>query len=359
MDGPIPDPQSVTAGWLTEQLRSAGHDDAEVRSFTATRIGTGQIGQCIRYELELADPRSNAPRSLIGKFPSDDPQSRATGVALRNYYREVRFYQTLASRLAISTPRCFYADIADEGPEFALLLEDLRPAEQGDQLGGCDAAVARSAVRELVGLQAPTWGDAALREHDWLYSEDLSGGLGIREFYAQTLPGFVDRYGPHLAPDEIAILSRVAESPKCPLFAPPAEPFCLEHVDYRLDNMLIDRRPATPRVTVVDWQSVKVGVPLNDVAYFLGAGLTPELRRQVEEDIVREYHQALTEAGIDACTWEGCWEAYRRSTFAGFGVTVIASMIVQQTPRGDEMFLTMARRHSRHALDLAAAEFLS
>ena len=31
-------------------------------------------------------------------------------------------------------------------------------------------------------------------------------------------------------------------------------------------------------------------------------------------------------------------------------------MIVEQTARGDEMFTAMARRHARHALDLAANE---
>ena len=33
-------------------------------------------------------------------------------------------------------------------------------------------------------------------------------------------------------------------------------------------------------------------------------------------------------------------------------------MIVQQTERGDAMFTVMAQRHSRHALDLGAEEFL-
>jgi len=39
-------------------------------------------------------------------------------------------------------------------------------------------------------------------------------------------------------------------------------------------------------------------------------------------------------------------------------VTVIASMLVQETERGNQMFTVMAQRHSRHALDLGAAEFL-
>ena len=37
-----------------ERLREAGHTNAEVRGFTSQRIGTGQIGMCVRYELDLA-----------------------------------------------------------------------------------------------------------------------------------------------------------------------------------------------------------------------------------------------------------------------------------------------------------------
>jgi hypothetical protein len=33
-------------------------------------------------------------------------------------------------------------------------------------------------------------------------------------------------------------------------------------------------------------------------------------------------------------------------------------MLVERTDRGDRMFLTMADRHARHALDLDAAEVL-
>jgi hypothetical protein len=354
----IPTPQTITAEWLGEQLRRAGHANVEVGGFRSTPIGTGQIGKCIRFDLQLQGEPGKAPTSLIGKFPSDDPASRSTGVALRNYYREVRFYQRLAHELQISTPRCYYAEIDGEGPEFALLLEDLSPAVQGDQLSGCAPAVAAAALRELVGLQAPTWRDERFKSLDWLHDAAAGkAGAGI-ELYRQMLPGFIDRYGSRLDAAQVDIIARVAESPGCPLFAPLGDPFCLEHVDYRLDNMLINEADAEPRVTVVDWQSVKVGKPLNDVAYFIGAGLLPATRRPVEEELVRGYHRQLRAAGIEDFHWADCWEAYRRGSFAGFGVTVIAAMLVQQTPRGDEMFTTMADRHSRHALDLGAREFL-
>ena len=357
----IPTPATVTPAWLTERLRSAGYD-AEVVGFRASRIGTGQIGLCVRYELEFAAGSADdgaAPRTLVGKFPSDDPTSRATGVQLRNYLKEVSFYRDLQGRLDISTPRCFYAEIEGEGPNFALLLEDLAPARQGDQLTGCTADVARAAVLELVGLHAPSWNTPAFRGVEWIGEPDEAGRENMRQLYGSLLPGFLARYGARLAPDQIEIIAAVAEAPAGPLFSGLGDPYALVHVDYRLDNLLIDQRRSPPGIAVVDWQSITLGSPLNDVAYFLGAGMQPEARREAERDIVRAYYERLLERGIDDYRWASCWQDYRRGAFAGFGVTVIASMLVQQTARGDEMFTAMAQRHSRHALDVGAGEFLS
>ncbi len=353
----IPTPETITAAWLTDRLRENGHPHAEVRGFTATRVGTGQIGKCIRFTLDVAGTDSAAPRSLVGKFPSDDPTSRQTGVALRNFLKEVSFYRELQTRLTIRTPRCYYAAIEGEGPEFALLLEDLAPARQGDQLAGTSVAVARAAVLELVGLHAPSWCDPSLRGIDWLGEPNEMAVEMVRGLYRSQLPGFLDRYGDRLAPDEADIIARVADS-HGPPFELLHDPFAVVHIDYRLDNLLIDEQASPPRIAVVDWQSLTLGSPLSDVAYFLGAGLLPETRREVEREIVRAYHGTLTAAGVSGYDFERCWADYRRGTFAGFVVTVVASMIVERTARGDEMFIAMARRHSRHALDLGAAGLL-
>lgn len=354
----IPTAESITAGWLTDRLREAGHATAVVRDFTAKRVGTGQIGKCIRFDLRIDGGTDATPKSLIGKFPSDDPTSRATGVSLRNFIKEVSFYREMASRLRISKPRCYFAAIEGEGPEFALLLEDLAPAEQGDQMAGCSTEVARAAVLELVGLHAPSWCDASLRGVEWI-GEPVEPILEfVRMLYKGQLAGFFDRYGARLEPDEIAIITRVGDSKSGPPFELLRDPFALVHVDYRLDNLLIDESATPPRISVVDWQSITLGNPLSDVAYFLGAGLLPEVRRRAEKDLVRTYHDALVQAGVGDYPFERCWSDYRRGAFAGFAVTVIASMMVERTERGDEMFVTMARRHARHAIDVAADEFL-
>jgi hypothetical protein len=121
---------------------------------------------------------------------------------------------------------------------------------------------------------------------------------------------------------------------------------------------MIEQQESGLSVAAVDWQSITLGAPMNDVAYFIGAGLEPEVRQPVEEDLVRGYYEGLMTAGVSNYSWEDCWLGYRRGAFAGFAVTVVASMLVQRTDRGDTMFTTMARRHARHAIDLNAGEFL-
>ena len=70
------------------------------------------------------------------------------------------------------------------------------------------------------------------------------------------------------------------------------------------------------------------------------------------------YRDGLGAYGIDY-SWDACWSAYRRFSFAGVRMAVIASMIVVQTDRGDDMFMAMASRHAQQALDLDALEFLT
>ena len=354
----IPTPETITREFFTELLRANGHASARVARFTATPVGTGQIGRCVRFAFDFAGDSGGAPLTLVGKFPSLDPLSRQTGVQLRNYAREIYFYRELAARIPIAKPRCYFAEIAGDGPEFALILEDMAPAQQGDQLAGCTPEVARAAVLELAKLHAPTWCDDSLRGRELIAEPSAQRAVQGRELYAQMLPAFLTRFAPRLARDEREIIAAVAKS-NGPPHAYPERPFALVHIDYRLDNLLIDARTSPPRVSVVDWQSLVLGSPLSDVAYFLGASLLPDARRPIERELVRAYYDALLALGVRDYAWERCWEDYRRGAFAGFAVTVVASVIVQETARGNDMFTAMATRHARHALDLGSAEFLA
>jgi aminoglycoside/choline kinase family phosphotransferase len=350
-------PDELTAAWLTDVLRASGRlDGAAVNSVETRPLGTGQMCDSVRVSVTY-DGETDAPRALVAKLPAADETSRATAVAMRSYEKEVRFYEQLATDLPIPTPTVFHVALdADDLSRFVLLLEDLAPATQGDQLVGCTPEVAASAVHELVGLHAPRWGDPALAGIEWLRGDRETGTMMLTMLLPTLWEGFTERYAADL--DETvhragaALFQHLAN-----YLTSTGGPETVVHGDYRLDNLLL--RSDGGVAGVVDWQTCTVGPALNDVAYFIGAGLTAEDRRAHEDSLVRDYHRGLEAAGVTGYPWEQCWTDYRRGTFAGLMMAVAASMLVERTARGDEMFLTMAARHSRHVLDLDAAELIA
>ena len=355
----IPTLEEVTAEWLSGRLCASGHTDAEVTDFRHAPVGTGQFGDSVRFFLEYARPRPTYPATIVGKFPSPDARTRTMAVTVRAYSREVGFYNHLRSRVGIPTPHCHHAAVRGYGPEFVLLMEDMHPAIQGDQIIGCDPSLARDIVLALVGLHGATWRDTSLTELEWLNFDDPAEvHNAIHAFFQAVLPEFLDRHRDELSAGHKNLFQRLADTPGFPISPPTGDVFCAIHQDYRLDNLLIDTTRDPAAITVVDWQSLSVGHPLMDVSYFLGGNLRVDDRRAGEERIVRDYHRALCDSGVADFGWAECWEAYRQASFFGFATAVFASMGVARTERGDRLIATMARRHATHALDMGAEEFL-
>ena len=350
-------PGALTPEWLTAALDAGGHlGDARVVAADVTPVGTGQMCDSVRVSLGY-DGVTGAPPTLVAKLPAADPTSRATALSLRSYEKEVRFYQQIAPGLPVRTPGVFHADIDPATASFVLLLEDLAPAVAGDQLTGCGAEEAAVAVAELVNLHAPRWGDESLASLDWLHNDTAEG----REMMAVMLPSLWDGFQHRYAADLLPHVEQAGDTLFAGMrswLAPSDSPRTVVHGDYRLDNLLFAPGPAARLAGVVDWQTCAFGPGVRDVAYFIGAGLVPEERARVEEELVRRYHADLEAAGVSGYGWDRCWEEYRRGTWAGLLMAVGAAMMVERTPRGDEMFLTMADRHARHALDLEAPDLL-
>ena len=129
---------------------------------------------------------------MIAKLPAADETSRATARSLGSYENEVRFYQLLAPELPMRTPAVYYADIDVETASFVLLLEDMAPAEQGDQLRGCSPETAKVAVDELVRLHAPRWDDPTLEAFEWLHRDRAAQRAFLMAFLPGAWDGFRD-----------------------------------------------------------------------------------------------------------------------------------------------------------------------
>ena len=344
-------PVYLTVPWLGDVLA------ADVASFTVKRIGDGLVGMNLRLGITYAEPGTNGPSTVVAKLPSPDETSRATGIALRNYEREVLFYRDLASTLDIRIAACHRAEWDPESGDFVLLLEDLAPGAQGNQLTGCTVEQATTAVVELAKLHGPRWDDPALHDIEWLgrrtSAEDTDRLVMMWNLF---VPGFLATYSAYLTPEAIALVegfdSRIGDWADGRL-----GPWTVTHGDYRLDNLMFASAEGGYPVATVDWQSPGHGPAMGDVSYFLGAGLLPDDRRRVERELVEAYGDAVEGYGV-VIDRQWMWLQYRRDTFAGIIMSVVASQIVGASDRSEALFAAMATRHTQHALDHDAVALL-
>jgi hypothetical protein len=340
-------PEGLTDTWLSSVL------DADVRVTGSSRIGDGLVGMNVRLAIESD---GSLPPSLVAKMPSPDPVSRATGIGLRNYEREVRFYLEIAPTVDVRVPYCHHADWDAATGDFVLLMEDLAPAEQGNQVTGCDNDRAHIAVLELAKLHGPRWGDATLADIEWLSRRTENDSQQLAVLWAMFVSSFMETYGSYLSTDAAAVVGCFGG--QIAGWADGRDPATtVTHGDYRLDNLMFAGENSDATVAVVDWQTPGFGVGITDVSYFLGAGVMPVERRRIERAMVEEYGLALSEYGVTVDS-EALWCQYRRDAYAGVVMSVIASQIVGANHRSEAMFAAMATRHLQHVLDLDSEALL-
>ncbi|KAL4871102.1 hypothetical protein BDV12DRAFT_206946 [Aspergillus spectabilis] len=325
---------------------------ARVIDFFLNRIGTGQVGECHRIHLQYA-PNEMGPASTVIKLGASGRLSRESGWRLGIYERESRFYSELAPALdSLALVKCYHTVCDRDSDTFHMLLEDIHPATVGDDIAGASLAQAHLALgalgklqKELLNTNYPEWIDA---------------GVGASQAYLQQLwKGFLNRYGGKVKAEHREVVTRWLScfDKYAAKLRRSTTNKCLVHGDYRLDNMLFRYDGDTPvSVSVVDWQMLTTGSVFQDLAYFIGMCIPTETRRKNFTELLQTYYDAL--GPNQPFTMGKCVEGLRELSFMGLPLAFASPMILEQTDRGDEMFLTMLDRLATYIIDIDAIDVL-
>ena len=342
---PFVDVEGLSSEWLSQAL------EREVTLRSCHRIGTGQTSASYRLEVDGV----GLPDSLVAKVGAGTEDARTRVRA--GVRAEVGIYQHVIATVDVRAPVCLYAAASDDALRFTLLLEDLAPRLPGVQAEGCTVGQAEGAVRNLAGLHAPRWNDRTLLDLDFVRRSDATGAAHLSRLMQSSVPVFIEWYADVLSAEDVATLRAVSDAIGAWIPAR-AAPFTLLHGDYRLDNLMFD--PEGRDVVAVDWQTVMIGPPTRDLAYFLGTSLEAPRRREVERQLVTTYHDALVARGVQGYAPEQCFDDYRLGHLQGPLITVIGAVVAtaDRSPEADRMFLAMARRSCAAIRDLDALSLI-
>jgi hypothetical protein len=310
------------------------------------------MADTVRIDLSY-DPPEAGPATVIAKFASTDPNSRAAGSLARCYEIEVSIYSELPPLPGV--PNYYFAARDPQTDAFTLLLEDMAPCRQGDDIDGCEPQVAHEALRRLAALHAFAWEDSSYAGHEWLNRSTPESTANMTAIITMLAPTFLERFALRLTPEHRALVERLVPQ-IATIIGSYDGPRTLIHGDYRLDNMLFRDGSEVP--TIVDWQTASWGAPAADVSYFVGGSLTTDDRRTHSAALLDTYHDALTAAGVTTYSRQQLEDEVRLTSFGGVVMAFASAILVVQTERGDAMFAEMFRRHAQHVLDLDSEALL-
>ncbi|WAJ43380.1 phosphotransferase [Mycobacterium sp. Aquia_216] len=340
----------LTPEWFTRALGSAGSEVTDVR---IDQVGGGAMCRMVRAALTW-DGANGSPESVIVKFPTSDAGTRALAQAMRMYELEVRFYRDLLPHLAdVSTPTCHFAELDEATGAFTLVLADLSGRTRpGDVLTESTEDDCGAVLTELAHLQGASWNSPTTAAMPWL--ADHQRTVEVFDSMPAGLEPWLARFGHSLEPPQVALFETVI--PQAGKWIRSWDgPSVVQHGDLRTDNVLFSLDPG-PRATLLDFQTVRLGPPGMDPAYFLGSSLSTETRRRAERELLAEFHDRLTATGVSGYDFNDCFRAYREGALYAVYLFCGLSSRVAPSERVDRVIADQTRRYADMALDLEAAQ---
>ena len=362
-----------TADVLTEKLGLGEVTSVTSRSDLSKQKLGGMSGEFKFLDVHLA---TGETLRMVNKGSPALPSAQRKTMGLA---RESFFYRELAPLLAPTCriPKCYLAEGSMETGTMSVLLERLDGAIPAGALfgagnpnnwsikgqladiearcpDGVDAiSVTRDAFEIYANLHGRFFGDASLLDHEWLRGSDWYRGEGREGWEAaqgmasaawakvqaklEGQPGGGDEpphsgkeessssiskptiaWDPHLA----ACLTASHRKISWDAFQEERtrRPFTLVHGDAHAHNALLqpeDDGGPLSRLSLIDFEMIGVGSPLQELGQWMISHVQPDLRRQHEKGLVRAYHEKLVaavkaqgkdEAAVPA--FEACWAEY-------------------------------------------------
>ncbi|RME76255.1 MAG: DUF1679 domain-containing protein [Planctomycetota bacterium] len=293
----------------------------------ALRITNIDIGTTTRIHLEVHhNGPSHIPRKWFIKIPSLSFRARWITILPQLLQMEIRFYQDLSPLIPLLHPTSLFAGKSFWGGT-TLVLEDIQENQgrAGSPMNSLNEDEVYLMVESLGKMHRKFWNRRYLEEkYDWLEGkvrrlEDMLGS-----FLAKPLMKRGIRKAGKIIPKELYPLAiKYAKHRKRIMAYLHAAPLTLVHHDCHPGNLFWkENQPG-----LLDWQLVRLGEGIGDIAYLLATCLAPSLRKKIEKDLVKTYGAVLAGPEVSQKYLEGLFERYQLHLAYPFEAMVVTLAI--------------------------------
>lgn len=314
-------PSDLTVAWA-QQIVDKHTDNTIVAKVEVIAVDVGTTTRvCVAVDHNGPD---TLPNRWFVKLPSLAWRARMITTLPRLLQTEVRFYNELAEAVPLSKPVCLAAQ-SRFGRGSTLVLADIAefdgvPSSASDTLTFEQAALV---VEQLACSHARFWNNVHLDPHyRWLagpvrFLEDALGTAlavplmkqGLRQAGAH-ISSTLHAPAMHYARHRRKVMRFLSDAPKT-----------LVHHDCHPGNLFWNKNRS--KVGFLDWQLVRIGEGISDIAYFLSTALSVETRRLYEAELLVKYAQSLADNGVSDIDNHHLVQRYRAHLAYAFEAMVV------------------------------------
>ena len=356
----------ITAEWLNEALHDSGYlMDSNIESISREAWGNGEgfMSDMARLTITYDKEPSNLPKTMIVKMPTTFRTALEIGLQYNLYEKEIRFYTEIAPKSPIRVPGLIYSEYNSEDKKYILILEDCSCYKMVDQIKGLNYEQTKQAITSIADFHARWWDAPDLFSFDWIFKpkdptliKDFtetfrsSWDLAVKsEEFLKFLPEGGRKAGEKIYKHFPWLMEDI-----------PDENMTLTHFDLRADNMFFDSDNSENPIIIFDWSGLIITGGLLDVGYLLGGSVTVDLRRQIEEEMIKFYMKLIEDKGITTgIDFDQTWKDYLKACiFSAWTYPLTFTQLDRGDPRAIELFREFGKRYYGAIIDNDATSIL-
>ena len=305
-------PEAVSPESLTLALRRSGAlGEAHVSAVEELSARSTILSRIIRLRLAYEGEAAGAPQTLIVKTGLPGRAAREWNIGPR----EVEFYAKVAAATPSGLlPRCFEAEWDAETSHWRLILEDLGESHKIVTTWPLPPTFSECAgiLRAWARFHAHWWEDPRLGS-----SIGSWGDADAVEQYLHRLKDkiaeFKERIGDRLPRERADLYALLIDrAPRLVKRTDGRRAVTIVHGDAHVWNCFLPRDGGSD-VRLFDWDTWRLGVAAEDLAYMMAVHWYPDRRRLMERPLLDLYYAALQAHGVSGYGRRALDDDYRLS----------------------------------------------
>ncbi|VTU13053.1 hypothetical protein SRS16CHR_00292 [Variovorax sp. SRS16] len=309
----IPLSEVTEARYIDEALRRCGAlDPGRVTSVTVEHSFATILSHIFKLRLSYEGAAAHAPATLFLKAGLPD----RPGGPWPGGRQEVAFYTEVAPAMPAGiAPRCFDAHWDADTGAWHLLLEDLGDSHLAATRWPLPPTLAQceSIVRARARMHAAWWDDPRLGVTVGRWHDDATSDASMKALAGQ-FARFADHLGDRLSPERRDFHARLLDAmPRLMARYHTHRHMTIVQGDAHVWNCFLPKAGGADDARLFDWDSWRIDVGSDDLAYMMAIHWYPDLRRRFEKHLLDCYHDELLARGVRGYDRRALHEDYRLS----------------------------------------------